>query len=109
MRNFLYALRGLKEIRGTHFKIMIGIGTAAMATSWILDCNWSEKIVILVVTSLVLSIEIINTALERSLNFLHPNMHTEVRIIKDMCAGAVLLSSIFAAIVGVMIFSKYIW
>jgi diacylglycerol kinase (ATP) len=44
----------------------------------------------------VLAAELINTALERLADHLHPGLHDEVRIAKDCAAGGVLLASLAA-------------
>ena len=48
--------------------------------------------------------EMINTCIERTLNFITQKRYEEIRIIKDMAAGAVLLASITAALIGCLIF-----
>jgi diacylglycerol kinase (ATP) len=50
----------------------------------------------------VLTIELLNSAFEALIDHLHPDQHPEVRVIKDMAAGAVLLASVCALIMGVL-------
>ena len=52
--------------------------------------------------------EIINTAFEKTLDIVSPGHHPQVKIIKDMAAGAVLVAVIGAGIIGVMIYTPYI-
>ncbi len=47
--------------------------------------------------ALVLALELLNSALEGAIDLLHPGLHPEIKVIKDMVAGAVLLMS-FAAL-----------
>jgi undecaprenol kinase len=51
--------------------------------------------------SAVLAAELFNTAVERLADHLHPDMHPEIRLVKDCAAGGVLISS--AGAVGVAI------
>lgn len=51
---------------------------------------------------LVLALELLNTALERTLDRLHPDLHDSIRAAKDCAAGAVLCASIAAACVGAL-------
>jgi len=51
--------------------------------------------------STVLAAELFNTAVERLADHLHPDMHPEIRLVKDCAAGGVLISS--AGAVGVAI------
>jgi undecaprenol kinase len=48
----------------------------------------------------VLAFETVNAALESLIDHLHPDIHPEIRVIKDMAAGAVLLVVIGAVAVG---------
>lgn len=44
------------------------------------------------------------------MDFIHPDYHEQVKVIKDMAAGFVMLAAIIALIIGVMIFGgKLIW
>jgi undecaprenol kinase len=52
------------------------------------------------VTMLVLGFELINSAFERLIDHLHPEIHPEIGLIKDMAAGGVLLISVAALIIA---------
>ncbi len=54
---------------------------------------------ILSVTGLVLAAELINTALERVIDHLHPEHHPMMKVAKDCAAGAVLVTALTATIV----------
>ncbi len=51
--------------------------------------------------SSVLTSELMNTALERLADHLHPDVHPQIRIVKDCAAGAVLVSTAGALAVGI--------
>jgi diacylglycerol kinase len=68
--------------------------------------NW-EAIVLLLMIMWVLIMELINTVLERIVDMLKPKIHPYARLIKDIMAAVVLISAIFAIIVGVIIFYPY--
>ena len=53
--------------------------------------------------SFVLAIELMNSAFEALVDHLHPERHPEIRVIKDMAAGGVLLASLGALVVGVLL------
>ncbi len=53
-----------------------------------------------VVVALVLSLELLNSAIEAVIDLLHPGLHDEIRAAKDMVAGAVLTISVAALVVG---------
>ena len=51
-----------------------------------------------------MSVEGINTAIEEIANFIHPERHDKIGLIKDIAAGAVFIASVFASIVGLIIY-----
>ena len=56
--------------------------------------------VILLTVGLVLAAELFNAAVEALTDHLHPDRHPEIRVVKDMAAGAVLLASLAAVAIG---------
>ncbi|MCF8473531.1 MAG: diacylglycerol kinase [Emcibacter sp.] len=52
--------------------------------------------ILLLVSGLVLTLELINTALEKLIDHMHPDQHAVIGIVKDTLAGAVLLASLIA-------------
>ena len=67
-----------------------------------------EMMIILLCCFLVLSAEIINTAIEKLCNFVHPNFHVEIGVIKDLAAAAVVVLAILSVVVGVIIYWPYL-
>lgn len=51
--------------------------------------------------ALVLALELVNSAVEAVIDLLHSGIHPAVKLAKDMLAGAVLMMSVAALIVGV--------
>lgn len=48
----------------------------------------------------VMALELVNAALETLLDHLHPDLHPQIRIVKDMAAGSVLLASLASLVVA---------
>ncbi len=65
--------------------------------------GFSLALLILVIV-LVLTAELFNTALERLLDLVHSDYHPQVQRIKDLSAGAVLLSALAAFAIGLLLF-----
>lgn len=59
---------------------------------------------ILLASGLVISMEALNTAVEKMADFVHPDHHDDIRIIKDLAAGAVLWAAIIALAVACFVF-----
>lgn len=57
---------------------------------------------------LVISLELINSAIEKLCDLYSTEQNPKIKYIKDVAAGAVLIASIFAAIIGFMVFIPHI-
>ena len=86
------------------FKREIALGIIALILSYILKIDKIEFIIVLTMICLVLTTEIINTAIERAVDLVTKEYHELARIAKDVSAGSVLVTSIFALIIGIIIF-----
>ena len=87
-----------------NFKREIALGIIALILSYILKIDKIEFIIILTMICLVLTAEIINTAIERTVDLVTKEYHELARIAKDVSAGSVLVISIFSLIIGIIIF-----
>lgn len=63
-----------------------------------------EWMVCIILFGLVISLELVNTAIEAIVDLCSPNIHPLAKLAKDAAAGAVLVSALVAAIVGLIIF-----
>lgn len=59
--------------------------------------------------ALVVSTELINTAIEALADHLHPQRHEAIKLTKDVAAAAVLVASLLALIVASAFFMDQIW
>ncbi|EEL97628.1 Undecaprenol kinase [Bacillus mycoides DSM 2048] len=66
-----------------------------------------EWIVVLIVIGIVMSLEMVNTAIEKTVDLATTDIHPVAKIAKDVAAGAVLLFAIIAAVIGAIIFLPY--
>lgn len=106
VRSFSYALKGiLFAIRNEkNFQIEIMAGIIAVAMALFFPLSGLERGLIIFSVALVLALELANTALERVMDILKPRIHPYARVIKDMMAGAVLLTVLAAIAIGMVIF-----
>ncbi len=113
--NFLYALNNAIEgIIHTvktqkHMKIHLIVSLFVIILALLVDVHVSDLITILLLIALVIVCELFNTAIEYLLDILYRDFHITIKYIKDICAGAVLFSSIIALLIGGIIFSKYLF
>lgn len=68
----------------------------------------TEWCIILLCCGLVLSLEMVNTAIEHLVDLVSPDFNEKAGLIKDLSAGAVLVAAILSAITGLVIYYKYI-
>ena len=71
---------------------------------FLLDISPIEWLTILLFFALVLSMELINTAIEKLSDVVQPKQDSRIGVIKDTSAGAVLWSAIMALFAGIIIF-----
>jgi diacylglycerol kinase (ATP) len=75
----------------------------------VLRVTETEFILISLSVCLVLFAELMNTAIEAVVDLVTTEYHPIAKIAKDVAAGAVLMASIGAAVMGYLILSKYIF
>ncbi|WP_101844322.1 diacylglycerol kinase family protein [Halobacillus sp. Marseille-P3879] len=63
-----------------------------------------EWALLVLTIALVITLEMINSSIERVMNYLAPEVHHLVGAIKDIAAGAVLIAAISSIIIGFIIF-----
>ncbi|MEK7596431.1 MAG: diacylglycerol kinase [Patescibacteria group bacterium] len=104
--SFKFAFNGLKEtlIFERNFQIMLAAALLMAGAVFYFDATRTEKAVIFTAIFAVLTLELVNTAIERILDFLEPNHHEQVRIIKDLMAAVVLVACFGAIIIGLIVF-----
>jgi len=71
-----------------------------------LNFTYIELVVLSLTIAFVLFAEMFNTALEHTIDLVKEDFHPLARIVKDICAGAVLLSALAAIIVGYILFAN---
>jgi len=108
--SFRYAIRGLVRLILTeqnarvHFVATMLVGACA----YFFHLSRLEAVVLFFAVVLVFAVEIINTAIEKLLDLVHPENHEQIAFIKDALAGAVLIAAVIASVVGILIFTPYI-
>ena len=101
-----FAFKGAFLLLKTEASIKIQFCIALLVTvaGFYYNISSNEWIVQLLAIGLVMSAEGMNTAIEEIANFIHPERHSKIGLIKDIAAGAVFIASIFASIIGLIIY-----
>jgi len=106
LKSFYNAGQGLKFVFKSeqNFRVQIFIAIITFSLAIIFALYTWEIIVIMLLVLLVLIMEILNTAMEQLNDLLKPRLHHYVRVVKDIMAGAVFLTSLASLIIGLIIF-----
>lgn len=106
LKNSNHAWRGFFVLLKTSPNTLwLGLfGLLAIYLGFILKISSVEWVLILLTIGLVLVTEAINTAIEIDIDLTSPEYHPYARDTKDVAAGAVLISTFIASIVGLIIF-----
>lgn len=99
LRSFGHAWDGVRYAWRVqrNFRLEVGIGLAALALALWLGVS---LVPVLFLIALVLSLELLNTALEALTDLASPVYHPLAKRAKDTAAGAVLLASLVAFLLG---------
>lgn len=106
IKSVRYAFKGAYFLvkTETSLKIQFIIAIIVIAGGIYYNISLTEWVVQFLAIGMVMSVEAINTAIEEIANFIHPEFHVKIGLIKDISAGAVFIASIFASIVGLIIY-----
>ena len=110
LRSFYYALRGIGHgvMHERHMRFHL-VATVAVAGAGIwLGISRVEWCLVVICIGCVICAELVNTAIERLTDLASPGRHPLAGQAKDVAAGAVLVISIAAAIVGALVYIPYI-
>jgi undecaprenol kinase len=91
-----------------NFRIQIFIAIVVVIAIFIFRLSAIEASILLLMILMVLSLELINSQIEKFLDLIQPDHHPRVKIIKDFSAGAVLLSALGSVVIGLLIFLPHI-
>ncbi len=109
INSFRHAFHGLiYALEERTFRILSAIAFLVIALSFILEISLIEWSIVFLTITIVMSLELLNTQVERTLDILQPKTDLRVRIIKDISAAAVLIASIGSVIIGIIVFLPYI-
>jgi len=106
LRSFGYAFKGIKYATLTqlNFRIHLVAMLTAVLMGYLLHISASEWYWIMLCITLVLVMELLNTAIETLTDLISPEYNIKAGQVKDVAAGAVVITAIFALMTGLIIF-----
>jgi diacylglycerol kinase (ATP) len=106
LRSFKFAFSGLCTLlkEEPNARIHLAGAFAAILLGILLNISKLEWAVVAIVSGIVFIAELFNTALERLSDLVEPEFNEKIKRVKDLAAGAVIVSAIIALIAGIIIF-----
>ncbi|TDD95094.1 diacylglycerol kinase family protein [Flavobacterium cellulosilyticum] len=106
LKSVSFAVKGAVKLITTEHSIMVqsSIGLLMVIAGFYFNINTTEWLFQTLSIGLVLSIEGLNTAIEKIADFIHPEYHSKIGFIKDISAGAVLFAAFTAIAIGLIIY-----
>ncbi|MBK8391281.1 MAG: diacylglycerol kinase family protein [Saprospiraceae bacterium] len=114
LRNRLYSFRfafnGLKVLflEEHNSRIHLVIALVVIMAGFLCKITNYEWLAILLSLGLVISLEIVNTALEKIADFISPEYDLRIKVIKDLAAAGVMVGAFAAVGVGLVVFGPHI-
>lgn len=105
-----FALEGLQTAfsQQANLRIHFFFLVFALFLAWLLGISFTEWLIIILVSGMVFSAELLNSAIEKVVDLASPEIHPLAKQAKDIAAAGVLLTALTAIIVGAFIYGKYI-
>ena len=104
--SFTYPIKGLRYAYRNEQNLAVDVGVALLVTiaGFIFKLNLVEWVILALTIGLVISCELINTAIEAVVDLVTEDYHPLAKVAKDTAAAAVFVFAIIAVIVGLIIF-----
>jgi diacylglycerol kinase (ATP) len=105
--SFNYAFEGIIHVLRTqrNMRIHFGIAFVVLVAALIVDVTKLELIALLISITFVLIAEMLNTGIEAAIDIATTSFDPMAKIAKDIAAGAVLIATVNAVIVGYLVFA----
>jgi diacylglycerol kinase len=104
--SFRFAFKGIKEAFHTqwNFKIHLICTVLIFSAGFIFHISVGEWTAVILCIGMVLTLELMNTAIEYLVNLVSPDYNIQAGKVKDIAAGAVLIGAVTSIIVAAVIF-----
>lgn len=107
---FGFALSGLIQAIKTekNLKIHLAAAVAVIIFMLVFHLSYIEDLILIVVIGIVISLELVNTAIEHTVNLITEEYHPLAKLAKDTAAGAVLFFSVISVVIALIIFFHHL-
>jgi diacylglycerol kinase len=110
LRSFRFAGEGIFSfLQKEHNAMLHFMATIAVITLGVLTgLSLGEWIAVLISIGMVWIAEMFNTCIEKLIDFIAPGYHQQIKFIKDVAAGAVLVAALIALAIGLIVFIPHL-
>lgn len=110
LRSFRFAGQGIIDLfrYENNAKVHLLLAILVVAAGVYLELSRTEWAIILTQIGLVWAAEAFNTAIEKLCDFVSPGLHPQIKAIKDISSGAVLILAITAVVIGLIILGGHL-
>ncbi|MDT8861783.1 diacylglycerol kinase family protein [Alkalihalobacillus sp. MEB130] len=106
LRSFSYASQGFGYVvkNEQNMQIHLVVATITLLAAFLLDFPVTHWLLLLIVIAGMFALEIMNTAIERTVDLVTEEFHPLAKRAKDIAAAAVFVYCLFAVIIGCILF-----
>lgn len=106
LKSMGFALKGAFKLATTEHSVIVqsSIAVLLIIAGFYFEISREEWMFQTLAIGLVLSVEGLNTAVEKVADFIHPEFHQKIGFIKDIAAGAVFFAAMTAIVIGCLIY-----
>lgn len=110
MRSFKFAWKGIMTCAGHEQNITFHLIVAILVVvaGFVFDITKAEWVAVVICIGMVITAELFNSSIERLVDMVSPQWQKIAGEVKDIAAGAVLVTAVAAAIVGIIVFLPYL-
>jgi len=110
MSSFGFALKGIRTAvrEQRNMKIHLGAAMLVVVAGIYYKISPLEWCLVSLAVGTVITAELMNSSIESLVNMVEARQHPLAGRVKDIAAGGVLVAAICAAIIGVVVFGKYV-
>lgn len=109
--SFRYAFEGLMTAfkRERNLKVHMIAAFLVVVFGFVFQLTISEWMILILTIAVVIIAELINTAIERTVDLVSPKYHPLAKEAKDIAAAACLISAVTSVIIGILLFGSKLY
>ena len=106
LKSFKYCYQGMKYAfyHEQNIMVMLIVAIIVLVMGMVLPLTYVERLVVLVIVAVILSMEMINTAIEATVDLVTTKENKLAKVAKDSSSAAVGIMAVFSVIIGILIF-----